>query len=60
MPDWAQDIAYFNPPRYFINIMRSVYLKGSDMIDNAHNFIMLGCFTIVVNVWAVLSYKKQV
>jgi ABC-2 type transport system permease protein len=60
MPDWAQDIAYFNPPRYFINIMRSVYLKGSDMIDNAHNFIMLGCFTIVVNVWAVLSYRKQV
>ena len=29
MPDWAQDIAAFVPPRYFIEIMRAVYLKGA-------------------------------
>ena len=29
MPQWAQYITYVIPPRYFIEIMRSVYLKGS-------------------------------
>jgi ABC-2 type transport system permease protein len=59
MPDWAQDIAYFNPPRYFINIMRSVFQRGGDMVDNGHSFVLLAIFAFVVNIWAVLSYKKQ-
>lgn len=59
MPDWAQDIALFNPPRYFINIMRSVFQKGGDVIDNSQNFTMLGIFALVVNIWAILSYRKQ-
>ena len=29
MPQWAQYITYAVPPRYFIEIMRAVYLKGS-------------------------------
>ena len=28
MPAWAQRITWFLPPRYFIGIMRAVYLKG--------------------------------
>src|SRR5574344_1883421 len=58
MPDWAQDIAFFNPPRYFINIMRSVFQRGGDIIDNNHNFVMLAIFAFIANIWAVMSYRK--
>lgn len=33
MPQWAQTITYLLPPRYFNEIMRSVYLKGADISD---------------------------
>lgn len=59
MPDWAQDIAFFNPPRYFINIMRSVFQRGGDIIDNNNNFVMLAIFAFIANIWAVMSYRKQ-
>lgn len=59
MPEWAQWIAVFNPPRYFISIMRSVYLKGGAFADNIVNYGMLLIFAVCVNIWAVLSYRKQ-
>lgn len=33
MPEWAQYITYVFPPRYFIEIMRSVYLKATPVSD---------------------------
>lgn len=59
MPEWAQWIAAFIPPRYFVDIMRSVYLKGSDIVGLYPQFIALGGFALVLNVWAVMSYKKR-
>jgi ABC-2 type transport system permease protein len=58
MPQWAQNITIFNPLKYFIQIMRNVYLKGSDFSDIATQTGALCCFAIVSNIWAVLSYRK--
>ena len=33
MPEWAQRITWFLPPRYFIDIMRAVYLRGAALAD---------------------------
>ena len=33
MPEWAQYVTYAIPPRYFIEIMRAVYLKGATVAD---------------------------
>ena len=33
MPDWAQYITIFNPLKYFISVMRMVYLKGSGFAE---------------------------
>ena len=44
MPDWAQYITIFNPLKYFISVMRMVYLKGSGFAENA---------------WAILGYRKR-
>jgi len=60
MPEWAQWITKFNPVSYFIQVMRMVVLKGSTLADISNNiFIVLG-FAIVLNFWAVLSYRKRV
>ena len=60
MPTWAAWVSAFIPPRYFIEIMRNVYLKGSDFADMYAKFLALGGFALVVNCVAVLSYKKRV
>lgn len=59
MPQWAQYITIILPPRYFIDIMRSVYLKGSDFMDLWQNFLALGIFAIAFNLLAAVTYKKQ-
>lgn len=59
MPAWAQGITLFNPLRYFVTIIRSVFFKASSVADLGIDFLALGCFAIVSNVWAVVSYRKS-
>ena len=59
MPDWAQKFTIILPPRYYIEILRSVYLKGSTIAELNSNFIALGVFAIIFNTLAALTYKKQ-
>lgn len=58
MPSWAQVIAYANPLTHFIEIMRLVYLKGSNLTDLLKPMARLAGFAVVLNTWAVVSYKK--
>lgn len=59
MPQWAQYITYVIPPRYFIEIMRSVYLKGTTFIELRSDFIVLAGFAVIMSIIAMLTYKKQ-
>ncbi len=59
MPGWAQKFTIFLPPRYYIDIMRAVYLKGTTFLELWHNFAALGIFVILFNSLAALTYKKQ-
>lgn len=59
MPDWAQWIAIFNPPRYMVEIMRGVYLKGSGFADLKPQFAALAAFAALLCAWAILSYRKR-
>ncbi len=59
MPEWAKWITRFNPVSYFIEVMRMVVLKGSNLSDiKYHLFITMG-FAVVFNSWAILSYRKR-
>jgi ABC-2 type transport system permease protein len=58
MPRWAQIITVPNPLKYFIFIMRQVYLKGSGLTDLLPTIGALGIFALISNTWAVLSYRK--
>lgn len=59
MPKWAQYLTYVNPPRYLIEVLRLLYLKGGCFADiRLHFFALLG-FDVLFAAWAALSYKKQ-
>ena len=59
MPRWAQIVTSINPLKYFMEVMRAVYLKGSSIKELLPQFFSLCGFAVVVNTWAVLSYKKS-
>ena len=59
MPEWAQWITYLIPPRYFIEIMRSVYLKGASVMDLWQPYAALLAFAIGLSTIAALTYSKK-
>jgi ABC-2 type transport system permease protein len=59
MPKWAQVVTWFNPVTYFIEVMRMVVLKGSGLNDIAGHLGIIGIFAVVLNGWAVMSYRKR-
>lgn len=60
MPRWAQYITYAIPPRYFIEIMRSVYLKGATVADLWGQYAALSGFAILFSLVAAMTYRKRV
>jgi len=59
MPEWAQWITVFTPPRYFIQMMRLMYLKGGSFSDLSTELFALIGFLIFFGLWAVISYRKR-
>jgi ABC-2 type transport system permease protein len=59
MPEWAQKVTLFNPIRYFIDVMRMVYLKGSHFADLTHYFFIVCLFAIGFNALAIIAYRKR-
>ncbi len=59
MPDWARWFTRLNPISYFIEVMRMVVLKGSGIADTGKQFLIMIVYAIVINTWAVLSYRKR-
>lgn len=59
MPFWAQILAHFSPLTYFVEINRSIYLKGSIFSDLYVQVLALIGFFIVFTTWAIASYRKR-
>ena len=59
MPRWAQFITYAVPPRYYIEIMRSVYLKGTSFSQLVPQFVALAFFAVLFSMIASLTYTKR-
>ena len=58
MPKWAQYLTIPNPLAHFVNVMRSVLLKGSDFMDVLWNFQTMAILALIFNTLAVWSYRK--
>lgn len=59
MPDWAICITTINPMKYFIDGMRTVFIKGGTFGNITVQTSALTIFAIVTNVMAIYSYKKN-
>lgn len=59
MPQWAQYITYAIPPRYFIEIMRAIYLRGTPVAELSTQYAALAAFAAVLCSAAALTYRKQ-
>lgn len=58
MPQWAQNLTLVNPIRYFVEVMRMVLLKGAGFSDIKIHFLIILDYAVVINSFAVWSYKK--
>lgn len=59
MPKWAQIITKVNPVSYFIDVMRMVVLKGSNLANIKSHLLIVFGFAILFNGWAVINYRKR-
>ncbi len=59
MPSPARLISCLLPPRFFMEIMRGVFLKGSSIGQLAWSFIPLASYAVLFSLAAVLTYKKR-
>lgn len=59
MPDWAQTLTMVNPMRYFIDAMRTLYVRGGTFQSVWLQMTALAAFALVIDSWAVVSYKKN-
>lgn len=59
MPHWAYLTTYVNPMHYYIDAVRTVFIRGGGLASVAHQVLALGIVAVVMNVWAVASYRKH-
>ena len=59
MPSWAYATTYVNPMSYFIDAMRTVFVRGGGLASVWHQVLALLGVGSVMAGWAVISYKKN-
>ncbi len=59
MPHWAYLTTYINPMHYFIDAIRTVFIRGGSFGEVAHQVGALLSISLFMATWAVLSYKKN-
>ena len=59
MPDWAYLTTYINPMHYFIDAIRTVFVRGGGFREVAHQVLALLAIGLFMATWAVRSYKKN-
>ena len=59
MPDWAICITTINPMKYFIDGMRTVFIKGGTFGNILPQTTALAVFAVAANTLAIYSYKKN-
>ena len=59
MPQWAYLTTYVNPMHYFIDAIRTVFIRGGGLHETAHQVLALAGIATLMGCWAVQSYKKN-
>ena len=59
MPSWAYATTFINPMSYFINAVRTVFVRGGGLASIWPQVLALLGIGSVMATWAVVSYKKN-
>ena len=59
MPQWAYLTTYINPMHYFIDAIRTVFIRGGNFQAISHQVFALLAIGLLMAGWAVRSYKKN-
>jgi len=59
MPPAVRVVTFLIPARYYVVIVKAVFLKGSGFGANGTQFFALALFATVVGALAVRSFKKS-
>ena len=59
MPHLAYLTTYINPMHYFVEAIRTVFVRGGGLNNVAHQIVALLAIGIIMGAWAVRSYKKR-
>ena len=59
MPSVPYLTTYVNPVSYFIEAMRTVFIRGGSFSSIAHQVFALSGIALFMGGWAVMSYKKN-
>lgn len=59
MPRWAYLTTYINPVTYFIDGIRTVFVRGGDFHSILPQLLGLTGFAVFFDSWAILSYRKN-
>lgn len=60
MPHWAYLTTYINPMHYFIDAIRTVFVRGGDFSSIAPQVNALAVLAAIMDGWAVFSYRKNI
>ena len=59
MPSWAYATTYVNPMSYFIDAVRTVFIRGGGLSSIWHQLVALLGIGTLMGCWAVMSYRKN-
>ena len=60
MPDFIQVITYLNPTRFFMVVVREIYLKGTGLIYLWQEGIYMALFGFIFIAMASIGFSKRV
>jgi ABC-2 type transport system permease protein len=59
MPHWAQLTTIINPVHYFIDAIRTIFVRGGDFQSISSQVLSLAIMSLILDGWAVVSYRKN-
>jgi ABC-2 type transport system permease protein len=59
MPRWAQWLTYALPTRYYMEVVRGVFLKGQGFVELWPQAVALAALGTLLYLGGILSFKKR-
>lgn len=59
MPSWSYLTTYINPVSYFVEAVRTIFIRGGNFQSVWGQIVALSTIATFMGEWAILSYKKN-